>query len=179
MKDTMRTERLLLRRWRESDAPILFKYASDPELGPLAGWQPHKSIEESREIIRNVFSLDGMWAVELVENGEVIGCVGYLTSGYSNLNIAENQCEVGYWVARPYWNKGFCTEALRAVVDYCFNVKGFSVLWGDCFIDNPASEKVMLNCGFVDTGTKTFCPKLDAGSDKPVRVLKLVSAHAQ
>ena len=43
----METERLILRSWRESDAEALFKYASDPDVGPRAGWPPHKSVEES------------------------------------------------------------------------------------------------------------------------------------
>ena len=48
----METDRFLLRPWRESDAEALFKYASDPDVGPRAGWEPHKSVEESLQIIR-------------------------------------------------------------------------------------------------------------------------------
>ena len=44
-------ERILLRYWEESDAEALFKYASDPDVGPRAGWPTHNSVEESREII--------------------------------------------------------------------------------------------------------------------------------
>jgi len=52
----MQTDKILLRRWQDSDAEALFKYASDPDLGPRAGWPPHKSVEESLDVIRNVFS---------------------------------------------------------------------------------------------------------------------------
>ena len=169
----LETKRLVLRPWRESDAETLFKYASDPEVGPRAGWQPHKSVEESLDIIRNVFCGEGMWAVELKETSEVIGCVGYLPASASNLEIGEDQCEVGYWIAKTYWDKGICTEAMRAVVDYCFNVKGFSVLWGDYFPENPASGRVMEKCGFTDTGRQVLCPNLEVGGDKPVRVMRL------
>jgi len=167
------TRRLILRPWRVEDAPDLFKYASDPEVGPRAGWPPHQSVEESLEIIRTVFSWEGMWAVELKENHEVIGCVGYLPASASNLDISEEECEVGYWIARPYWGIGICTEAMRAVVNYCFNVIGFTTLWGDYFPENPASGKVMANCGFIDTGNEVLCPGLEVGSDKPVRVMRL------
>ena len=51
----METERILLRRWGDEDADALYKYASDPEVGPRAGWPPHKSVEESLEIIRTLF----------------------------------------------------------------------------------------------------------------------------
>ena len=56
MIDYLETNRLLLRPWREDDAEVLYRYASDPEVGPPAGWQPHTSVENSREIIRTVLS---------------------------------------------------------------------------------------------------------------------------
>ena len=49
------TERLILRRWNEDDAEDLYKYASDPDVGPIAGWPAHQSIDESRDVIKNVF----------------------------------------------------------------------------------------------------------------------------
>ena len=168
----METERLILRPWRESDAEALYKYASDPDVGPRAGWPPHKSVEESLQIIRSVFNTPTMWAVELKETGEAIGCVGYLPASVSNLQIPDDQCEVGYWIGKPYWGRGICTEALRLVIDYCFNEKNFTVLWGDFFPSNPASGRVMTKCGFIDTGREVICPNLEIGSDQPVRVLK-------
>lgn len=171
----MSTKSIILRPWQESDAEALFKYASDPDVGSRAGWLPHKSVEESLDIIRTVFRSEGMWAVIWKESGEAIGCVGYLPASSSNLKIAEDHAEVGYWIARPYWGKGICTEALQMVIDYCFNEKGFTVLWGDYFPSNPASGRVMEKCGFVDTGEVTMCPNLEVGSDRPVKVMKLES----
>jgi RimJ/RimL family protein N-acetyltransferase len=86
--------------------------------------------------------------------------VGYLPASASNLKIAEDQAEVGYWIPRPFWDKGICTGALQMVIDYCFNEKGFTTLWGDYFPSNPASGRVMKKCGFVDTGGKSRanCP---------------------
>ena len=169
----METERIILRPWQEGDADVLFKWASDPEVGPRAGWPPHKSKEESLEVIRTIFSGEGMWAVILKETGQPIGSVGYLPASHSNLAIADNECEVGYWIARPYWGKGYCTEALRLVIDYCVRVKGFHALWGDYFPENPASGRVMTKCGFIDTGREVLCPNLEVGSDRPVKVMKL------
>ena len=172
----METERLILRPWRESDAEALYKYARDPDVGPRAGWPPHKSVEESLQIIRTVFNTPTMWAVELKETGEAIGCVGYLPASVSNLQIPDDQCEVGYWIGKPYWGRGICTEALRLVIDYCFKVKHFTVLWGDYFPNNPASGRVMMKCGFKDTGKEVICPNLEIGSDQPVKVLKMDKA---
>ena len=66
-----------------------------------------------------------------------------------------------------------CTEAMQLVVDYCFHEKGFTILWGDYFPENPASGRVMEKCGFKDTGKEVLCPNLMVGSDRPVRVMKL------
>ena len=169
----METERILFRPWRNNDAETLYKYASDPEVGPRAGWPPHKSVEESLEIIRTLFHSDHMWAIELKETGEPIGCMGYMVHGESNIDIGENDAEVGYWIARPYWNRGICTEALRPLIDYCFNVKGFRTLWADFFPDNPASGKVLEKCGFCDTGKVNRCSRLQLGSDRPVKIMRL------
>lgn len=166
------TERLIFRHWTEADAPVLYRYASDPEVGPRAGWSPHKDVEESLETIRTLFHSESMWAIVLKETGEPIGCIGYLLKGQSNIGLNENDAEIGYWIARPYWNQGICTEALRWLIDVCFNGQHFQTLWGDYFVDNPASGRVMRKCGFVETGMETTCPDLQVGSDRTVRVMK-------
>ncbi len=72
----LETKRLILRPWREDDAEHLYKYASDPEVGPPAGWPSHTSVENSREIIRAVLSAPETYAVCLKEDGNPIGSVG-------------------------------------------------------------------------------------------------------
>ena len=168
----METERILLRYWQESDAEALFKYASDPDVGPRAGWPTHKSVEESREIIRTFFHNDTTWAIVLKETGEAIGCIGYYTHETSNIPIGENDCEVGYWVGKPYWNNGICTEALKLMLDYCIQVKHFENIWADHFTGNPASGRVMEKCGFVDTGMLNKCSQLVGGDKEMVKVFK-------
>ena len=108
------TDRLILRPWQDSDAEALFRYASDPDVGPRAGWPPHKDIEESKRVIRDIFTNDRTWAVTLRETGEAIGCMGYYIHGESNIPIGEEDAEIGYWIVIPYWNRGIATEALRA-----------------------------------------------------------------
>ena len=72
------TKRLILRHWREDDAEALYKYASDPDVGPIAGWPPHTSPENSLEIIRTVFAAPETYAVVLKDTGEPIGCCGIM-----------------------------------------------------------------------------------------------------
>lgn len=104
---------------------------------------------------------------------EPIGCIGYFVYGESNIKIGENDAEAGYWIARPYWNKGICTEALQKLIDHCFNEKGFQTLWSDFFPDNPASGRVMEKCGFHDTGEINYCSQLQLGSDRLVKIMRL------
>ena len=168
----METERILLRHWQESDAEALFKYASDPDVGPRAGWPAHKSVEESLEIIRTFFHNDTTWAIVLKETGEAIGCIGYYTHETSNIPIGENDCEVGYWIGKPYWNRGICTESLKLMLDYCIHEKHFENIWADHFTGNPASGRVMEKCGFSDTGMLNQCSQLVGGDKDMVKVFK-------
>jgi len=169
----MQTDRIKLRRWSPSDSGALFKYASDPLLGPLAGWPPHESEKESEDVIRDIFTNDDTWAIELLSTGEAIGCMGYYVHGKSNIEIGENDCEVGYWIARPYWNMGICTEALELMLEYCFEVRKFDVVWADHFVGNPASGRVMTKCGFEDTGRTNYCSELLGGDKEQVRIYYL------
>ena len=77
----METERILLRPWQDSDAETLFKYASDPDVGPSARWPPHKSVEDSLEIFRTVFNAEEMWAVIWKASGRVMEKCGFVDTG--------------------------------------------------------------------------------------------------
>lgn len=169
---TMDSDRLRLRPWIESDAEALFKYASDPEVGPRAGWPPHKSIKESREIIRTLFHNDTTWAIEWKETNEAIGAIGYGPSCECRLPARDNEPIVGYWVGKPYWNRGICTEALRLMMDHIRHTTDISSLISGHFIDNPASGRVMEKCGFVATGDTCIDETQYQGENRPIRVLR-------
>ena len=169
----LRTERLTLRPWFESDADSLFKYASDPDVGPRAGWPPHNSVEESLEIIRTVFHNDSNWAIELNATGEAIGAIGYGPSCECNLPARDGEPLCGYWVAKPYWNRGICTEALQAMLDYIRRTTDIRSLISGHFVDNPASGRVMEKCGFQPTGETCIDETQYQGKDRPIRVLRL------
>lgn len=176
---SMETNRILLRSWRESDAEALYKYASDPLVGPSAGWAPHRNVEESLNIIRTLFNNDHTWAIVLKATAESIGCIGYYTAGESNIGIGPHDAEVGYWVARPYWNMGIATEALYLLVDHCFREKRYDTLWGDCFEDNLASLHVMEHCGFRDSGLVNPRSRLYHSEGRSVRVMKLLPVQKE
>lgn len=167
------TERLLLRKWEVSDALTLYKLASDPDVGPRAGWPPHKSVDESEMIIKNMFNNATTWAMVLKDTNDVIGAIGYGPSCNCNLMARENEPVVGYWLGKDYWNRGLCTEALKALIDNIKQTTTISSLISGHFIDNPASGKVMEKCGFVATGDECFDESLYAGENRPIRVLRI------
>ena len=167
----METKRILLRPWREDDAESLFKYASDPDVGPRAGWPIHKNVVESLEVIRTVFHSDTNWAIELKATGEVIGAIGYLPIPVCNLPAREGEPLVGYWIGKPYWNQGICTEALKLMLDYICKTTDIKSLISSHYLDNPASGRVMEKCGFVATGDICIDEKL-TGTTKPTRVMR-------
>ena len=138
-----------MRPWRESDAPILYKWASDPDVGPRAGWTPHKSVEESLQVIRTLFSdTTNTWAIELKENHQAIGSI-------SLMNVDdEKECgEIGYCIGRRYWNQGIVTEAFQALIPFCLNEIGIERLVARHDVNNPASGRVMQKCFLTYEGT--------------------------
>ena len=97
--------------------------------------------------------------------------MGYYPHGKSNIEIGEKNAEIGYWIGKPHWNIGYCSEALQAMIRYYYEIKDFQTLWADFFIDNPASGRVMEKCGFIDTGKENICSNLFHGEDCPVRII--------
>ena len=173
MNFMMKTERITLRHWLDTDAKALYKYASDPEVGPRAGWTPHISEEESLEIIRTVFNNPTTWAIVWNETGEAIGDIGYGPSCDCSLPAREGEPTVGYWVGKPYWGKGICTEALRLMIAHIRETTVIRSLISGHFTDNHASGRVMEKCGFVATGETVFDNSLHLGENRPIRVLRL------
>ena len=116
----LETEHLILRPWEDGDAEELYWYAKDERVGPAAGWPPHTDVEESREIIRTVFSGPETYAMVLKSTGKPIGCVGVMFFPAGNLSLKDREAEIGYWIGVPYWGQGLTTEAVRRIVKRCF-----------------------------------------------------------
>ena len=169
----MHSARLTLRLWQDCDAEALYKYACDSDVGPLAGWPPHNSVEESLDIIRTVFHNSTTWAIVWNETGEPIGAMGYGPSCECSLPALDGEPTVGYWVGKPYWGMRICTEALRLMIDHIRLTTSIESLISGHFTDNPASGRVMEKCGFVPTGETVFDNSLFGGDNRPIRVLRL------
>ena len=142
------TERLILRPWQEDDAEALYKYASDPDIGPPAGWPPHTSVENSRDIIRTVFAAPQTYAVCL-KDGTPIGSVGLKLKGSTDMTNRDDECELGYWIGKPFWGQGLIPEASRALLQYAFENLGMRAVWCGYYEGNQKSKRVQEKLGFV------------------------------
>lgn len=146
---TIETPRLILRPWRETDAPALFRYASDPDIGPVAGWTPHASLEESLRIIRTVFAAPEIYAVVLKESGEPVGSCGIMfADGLYSADMQPGHAEIGYWIGKPYWGQGLIPEAVRALLTRSFNELKLEAVWCGYYDGNVKSRRVIEKCGF-------------------------------
>jgi ribosomal-protein-alanine N-acetyltransferase len=145
----LETPRLVLRPFSPEDAADVYEYGKDPRVGPIAGWQPHKSVEESREIIKTVFSGDDVAALVLKETGRVIGSVGLIGDHPVGEDASCPDDELGYAMNPTYWAQGLMPEAAEAVVRWCFEQRGLERLWCGYYEGNGRSQRVMEKCGFT------------------------------
>ena len=144
----LHTDRLILRSWEEKDAEDLYKYASHPEVGPIAGWPVHTSVENSREVIRDVLSSPDTYAMVLKETGHPVGSIGLMVGEASNLRVPDNEGGIGYWIGVPYWGQGLVPEAVREIMRYGFEDKQLDKIWCGYFEGNTKSKRVQEKCGF-------------------------------
>ena len=142
-------QRLILRAWREEDAKALYRLASDARVGASAGWKPHKNLKESLATIRDVYSQPEIFALVLRSTGEIIGGAGIMTRDNSNIGLARNDCEIGYWVGVPYWNNGYCTEAAQALIRRAFTELSMQRVFCSYLEGNISSQKVQEKLGFA------------------------------
>ena len=140
------TERLILRPWHEDDAEDLYEYAKAPDVGPPAGWPPHTSVENSREIIKTVLSDPEIYAVCLKENGKTVGSVGL---HHNDLAANADEYELGYWIGKPFWGQGLIPEASREILRHAFEDLGMKTVWCGYYDGNIKSRRVQEKLGFV------------------------------
>ncbi|MCQ2420915.1 MAG: GNAT family N-acetyltransferase [Clostridia bacterium] len=159
----LETKRLILRPWCETDAESLFTYAKNPAVGPIAGWPPHTSVENSREIIKDVLSAPETYAVCLKEDNRAIGSIGLLFGEASNLDLPEGEAEIGYWIGVPFWGQGLIPEATRELIRHAFADLGVQTLWCGYFDGNDKSKRCQEKCGFVyhHTDENIYWPLMD------------------
>jgi len=157
----LKTQRLTLRPWRETDLEDFYEYARMDGVGQMAGWLPHKTIEESREVLK--MFIDGKRVFAIEKDDKVIGSVGI--EEYSEENYPEFESlrgrEIGYALSRPYWGQGIMPEAVQAVIEWLFDEVGLDFVIAGHFDWNRQSARVIEKCGFRYAKTMKYETRYD------------------
>ena len=114
------TQRLILRPWTEQDAEDLYTYASDPAVGPITGWPPHRSAAESLFVIQNVLAVPETYAICLRTDGKAIGSISIKLGEQTDFTDREDECEIGFWLGKPFWGNGIMPEAAKEILRHAF-----------------------------------------------------------
>lgn len=143
----LETKRLLLRESIVDDAPVLYEMTNDPEVMKYTGDIMFKSVEETKELIRNYPDYQkytyGRWTTIIKETNEIIGWCG--------LKYIEDlkETDLGFRFMKMYWNKGYGTEASIACLQYGFEQLGIQQIIAQVYKDNGASQRVLQKLGFT------------------------------
>ena len=147
------TERLILRKFKLSDAKNMFKnYTSHDVVTEYLTWKPHKSIEDTKAYLKNIVLPDYdqidtyRWAIELKETNEVVGCIDVVSK-----NDSKFRAELGWVLSDFYWGRGLMPEAAREVLKVLFDV-GYIRVQALHDVNNPKSGRVMAKIGMTHEG---------------------------
>jgi len=152
---TLFTDRLVLRPLVESDGPRVRELAGDEAIARNTLDIPHPYPEGVAEqwiagqpaLFRQGKEI--VFAITLRESGELVGAIGL-----SSISPRHSRSDIGWWVGRDYWNRGYCTEAARALLDYAFGTLGLNRVYSSHYARNPASGRVMQKLGMKPEGVK-------------------------
>ena len=165
--EELRTERLLMRRWRDADREPFAAMNSDPEvMRYFPAVMDREVSDQSVDRFEQRFEEQGfgLWALELLTTGEFIGFTG-LNPMPEGVPGAGDQ-EVGWRLARRAWHQGYATEAARTALDVALHGVGLPRVWSITAVLNVPSERVMQRLGMERVGVFDH-PKIEVGH--PIR----------
>lgn len=151
-KPILNSERLSLRFFEMTDASAVFRLVRERDIAATTTNIPHPYLEGMAEEWIGTHQTkfeDGElinFAITLTSTKELVGAIGLM------VNRDFDSAELGYWIGKPYWGKGYCTEAARAVLHYSFNDLNLNRVYAFHYLINPASGKVMEKIGMKKEG---------------------------
>ena len=172
------TDRLILREWKMSDVDDMFEYASVPGVGEMAGWPHHPNREESEYRVNKFIEEKKTFAIVYKENNKVIGSLGiefYSAEDKLSEFFDYKGRSIGYVLSKDYWGKGLMPEAVKAVINYLFDVLDYDFLLCSYFDFNHQSKRVQEKCGFKPYRKLVTDTALD--TKEPTTLNLLVNPH--
>lgn len=152
----LETENVYLREVTLQDANDIYEYAKDPETGPKAGWPPHKTIQDTENIIKHWLGKECteiVYAIVYKPNNKVVGTIGVAplnTKQKDEKNLAVQNLlkegkklyEIGCTIGKEYWNKGIATKTLKLMIDFLFKKHGADIIIVTHYAENTPSKIV-------------------------------------
>ena len=140
------TKRLILRSLTQADAADVFEYSNVSDVGRDAGWKPHETMEETRELLNLIFvGREDIFGIEEKKTGKLIGTVGLMPD---TTRENEGARTLGYALGKPYWGQGLMTESVQGLLVYAFEERGYDLISVSHYTDNHSSARVIEKCGF-------------------------------
>ena len=170
-KTVLYTERLILRSWKGSDLEDFFEYASVDGVGQMAGWNPHKDIDESKAILSRFIERKRTFALEY--QGKVIGSLGieeYDEDKFPEFSDKQVR-EIGYVLSKEFWGQGLMPEAVIEVIRYLFEEQDLDLILCAHFLSNARSGRVQEKCGFRHYSYGTYETKFGTVEDDETNIL--------
>lgn len=167
----LKTERLVLREWKESDLQDFFEYCSVEGVGEMAGWAYHENIEKSKQILDLFIKEKKTFCIEL--EGKAIGSVGiekYNEKEFPEYDNLKGR-EVGFVLSKDYWGRGIMPEAVKGVLAYCFDTLGCDFVACGHFEWNGQSRRVQEKCGFHYVKTIDYTTRMGTHENSMENVL--------
>ena len=145
------TQRLILRNYTMEDLADYWEYVSSPNVGPRCGWQPHTSIQQSRERLEYEIKRPLQFAIQLKESGKVIGSIEIMNPD-KNTETDGFTKELGAILHEGYWNGGIMTETIFAIIKYCMEYLHTDNVVAGFFEPNIGSGKMQQKAGMEIVG---------------------------
>jgi ribosomal-protein-alanine N-acetyltransferase len=151
LPDVLRTQRLVLRPFRTTDAAAVFqRWDHDSAVSRYMRWPPRAAVEQTEQVVQRAIErrrqgIALSWAITLPDDDDPLGFIGLIPEGH--------MAELSYILAREAWGRGYATEAARAVIETTLELPGVYRIWAMCDVDNVASARVLEKLGMQLEGT--------------------------
>jgi [ribosomal protein S5]-alanine N-acetyltransferase len=147
--ESFATTRLILRKPRAGDAPLIFAaYGQDAEVTRYLAFPPHRDLNDAHKAVARFLEnwrsgKSYCWLIFRRESEELIGAIA----------AREDQgISLGYLLAQPFWGQGFMSEALGTIIEWAFSIPSVFRVWAVCDLDNEASARLLERNGFNQEG---------------------------
>ena len=156
-RGALETKRLVLRPIEASDDTAIYAYSKNPHVGTNAGWKPHESIEETRDVMKAVFlGKENVFGIVIKDSGVLIGSIGLVDDPKRDNEKAKM---LGHAIGEAYWGNGYTTEAALAIIKYGFENLNLDLISAYCYPYNLRSKRVLEKLGFYYEGKLSKCEK--------------------